>query len=112
RGAAAPRRLLARRQLPFRRPDLPARQPAPARAAPRRAHQAAAARALRHRPGAQPDLRAPEPAIRARDLDAIYVCGPGHGGPGVVANAYLEGTYSELYPHVTLDEDGLQVLFR
>ena len=33
-------------------------------------------------------------AIRARDLDAIYVCGPGHGGPGMVANAYLEGTYS------------------
>ena len=39
-------------------------------------------------------------AIRTRDLDAIYVTGPGHGGPGVVANAYLEGTYSELYPHV------------
>ena len=42
-------------------------------------------------------------AIRARDLDAIYVAGPGHGGPGVVANAYLEGTYSELYPHVSRD---------
>jgi xylulose-5-phosphate/fructose-6-phosphate phosphoketolase len=51
-------------------------------------------------------------AIRARDLDAIYITGPGHGGPGVVANAYLEGTYSELYPHVTLDEDGLRALFR
>jgi xylulose-5-phosphate/fructose-6-phosphate phosphoketolase len=51
-------------------------------------------------------------AIRARDLDAIYVCGPGHGGPGMVANAYLEGTYSELYPHVALDEDGLRELFR
>src|SRR5438128_8513993 len=38
--------------------------------------------------------------IRSRDLDAIYVCGPGHGGPGMVANAYLEGTYSELYSHV------------
>jgi xylulose-5-phosphate/fructose-6-phosphate phosphoketolase len=38
--------------------------------------------------------------IRARDLNAIYVTGPGHGGPGVVANGYLEGTYSELYPHV------------
>src|SRR5215210_4492070 len=37
-------------------------------------------------------------AIRARELHAIYVCGPGHGGPGVVANAYLEGTYAELYP--------------
>jgi xylulose-5-phosphate/fructose-6-phosphate phosphoketolase len=51
-------------------------------------------------------------AIRARDLDAIFVCGPGHGGPGVVANAYLEGTYSELYPHVGRDEDGLRELFR
>jgi xylulose-5-phosphate/fructose-6-phosphate phosphoketolase len=51
-------------------------------------------------------------AIRARDLDAIYVTGPGHGGPGVVANAYLEGTYSELYPHVGRDEAGLKELFR
>src|SRR5215467_6838846 len=39
-------------------------------------------------------------AIKARDLSMIYVTGPGHGGPGLVANAYLEGTYSELYPHV------------
>ncbi len=51
-------------------------------------------------------------AIRARDLDAIYVTGPGHGGPGLVANAYLEGTYSELYPQVSRDEDGLRELFR
>jgi len=51
-------------------------------------------------------------AIKARDLDAIYVCGPGHGGPGMVANAYLEGTYQELYPHVGSNEDGLRALFR
>jgi xylulose-5-phosphate/fructose-6-phosphate phosphoketolase len=51
-------------------------------------------------------------AIRRRDLSAIYVAGPGHGGPGLVANAYLEGTYSEVYPHVGLDEDGLRELFR
>jgi xylulose-5-phosphate/fructose-6-phosphate phosphoketolase len=51
-------------------------------------------------------------AIRARDLNAISICGPGHGGPGVVACAYLEGTYTELYPHVTLDEAGLKNLFR
>ncbi len=51
-------------------------------------------------------------AIRLRDLSAIYVTGPGHGGPGLVANAYLEGTYSEVYPHVGLDEDGLRELFR
>jgi xylulose-5-phosphate/fructose-6-phosphate phosphoketolase len=51
-------------------------------------------------------------AIRRRDLDVLYVTGPGHGGPGLVANAYLEGTYSELYSHVGCDEDGLRELFR
>jgi xylulose-5-phosphate/fructose-6-phosphate phosphoketolase len=51
-------------------------------------------------------------AIRERDLDAIYVTGPGHGGPGVVACAYLEGTYTERFPHVTRDEAGLRELFR
>ncbi len=51
-------------------------------------------------------------AIVASDLSAIYITGPGHGGPGVVANAYLEGTYSELYPHVGTDEAGLRELFR
>jgi xylulose-5-phosphate/fructose-6-phosphate phosphoketolase len=51
-------------------------------------------------------------AIRARDLNAIYITGPGHGGPALVANAYLEGTYSELYPHVGSDEQGLKELFR
>ena len=51
-------------------------------------------------------------AIAARDLDAIYIAGPGHGGPGLVANAYLEGTYSEVYPHVGTDEAGLRELFR
>jgi len=50
--------------------------------------------------------------INARDLSAIYITGPGHGGPGLVANAYLEGTYSELYPHIGEDEDGLRALFR
>ena len=50
--------------------------------------------------------------IRARDLSAIYITGPGHGGPALVANAYLEGTYSELYPHVGCDEAGLEQLFR
>ena len=50
--------------------------------------------------------------IRARDLSAIYVTGPGHGGPALVANAYLEGTYSELYPNVSRDVDGLRRLFR
>jgi xylulose-5-phosphate/fructose-6-phosphate phosphoketolase len=51
-------------------------------------------------------------AVRERDLDAIFVTGPGHGGPAVVAQSYLEGTYSELYPHVGRDESGLRELFR
>src|SRR6476619_1549626 len=51
-------------------------------------------------------------AIRARDLSSIYVTGPGHCGPGLVANAYLEGTYSELYPHIGEDEAGMKALFR
>ncbi len=51
-------------------------------------------------------------AIRARDLNAMYVIGPGHGGPGIVANAYLEGTYSEVYPHISRDAVGMQRLFR
>ena len=50
--------------------------------------------------------------IRNWDLDAIYVIGPGHGGPAAVANAYLEGTYSEVYPHITRDEPGMAKLFR
>jgi xylulose-5-phosphate/fructose-6-phosphate phosphoketolase len=51
-------------------------------------------------------------AILRRDLRMIYVTGPGHGGPGLVANAYLEGTYTEVYPHIGRDEAGLEALFR
>ena len=51
-------------------------------------------------------------AIRQRDLSAIYITGPGHGGPGIVANAYLEGTYSEVYPDISEDEAGMRALFR
>ena len=50
--------------------------------------------------------------IRKLDLDVIYICGPGHGGPGMVANTYLEGTYSERYPDVSQDEAGMRRLFR
>ncbi len=51
-------------------------------------------------------------AIRQRALNVLNVTGPGHGGPGLVANAYLEGTYSEVYPHVGRDAPGLRQLFR
>ncbi len=49
--------------------------------------------------------------IKQYDLNMIYICGPGHGGPTVVANTYLEGTYSEIYPNISQDEAGLQKLF-
>jgi xylulose-5-phosphate/fructose-6-phosphate phosphoketolase len=51
-------------------------------------------------------------AIRERDLDALFVTGPGHGGPALVASTWLEGTYSETYPDVTRDEEGMRRLFR
>jgi len=51
-------------------------------------------------------------AIRQRDLNVIYVAGPGHGGPALVANVYLEGTYSEVYSAIGENEDGLRALFR
>ena len=50
--------------------------------------------------------------IKARGTDVLYVCGPGHGGPAMVANTWLEGTYSEIYPEVGDDEEGLRSLFR
>lgn len=50
--------------------------------------------------------------IREHDLDVMYLAGPGHGGPALVANVYLEGTYSEVYPHITRDEAGMRLLFR
>ena len=50
--------------------------------------------------------------INSHDLNAIFVTGPGHGGPAVVANTYLEGTYSEVYPHIGRDAEGIAALFR
>jgi xylulose-5-phosphate/fructose-6-phosphate phosphoketolase len=50
--------------------------------------------------------------IKGHDLNMIYITGPGHGGPGLVANTYLEGTYSEVYPGISQDEEGLKRLFK
>ncbi len=50
--------------------------------------------------------------IKQSDLDMIFVCGPGHGGPGMVANTYLEGTYSEVYPAISPDAEGMAKLFK
>src|SRR5215218_8987008 len=49
--------------------------------------------------------------IKKFDLSVLYVAGPGHGGPALVANVYLEGTYSEVYPHISQDEEGMKRLF-
>ena len=50
--------------------------------------------------------------IKERDLNVIYIAGPGHGGPGIVANTYLEGTYSEVYPRISQDAEGMKLLFK
>jgi xylulose-5-phosphate/fructose-6-phosphate phosphoketolase len=50
--------------------------------------------------------------IKEHDLNVIYITGPGHGGPGLVANTYLEGTYSEFYPNISQDEEGMKKLFK
>jgi len=50
--------------------------------------------------------------IKTHDLDMIFICGPGHGGPAMLANSWLEGTYSEYYPNISLDKDGMKALFR
>src|SRR5688572_4417938 len=50
--------------------------------------------------------------IKRDDLNMIYITGPGHGGPALVANAYLEGTYSEVYPHISTDAEGMKKLFK
>ena len=49
--------------------------------------------------------------IRKNDLNMIYIAGPGHGGPGIVANVYLEGTYSEVYPNISQDEEGIKTWY-
>ena len=67
------------------------------------AHQAPTARPLGHEPGAVVRLRARHRLIRRTGQETIYLTGPGHGGPALVAAGYLEGTYSEIYPDVTPD---------
>ena len=63
-------------------------------------------------PGPELRLRAPEPAICRDGLDMIFIAGPGHGGPALCANTWLEGSYSELYPAVSRDAAGMERLFR
>ena len=75
-------------------------------------HQAAAARSLGHDARSELHLRSLNRLIKKYDLNMIYISGPGHGGPGMVANTYLEGTYSEIYPPITQDAEGMKRLFK
>ena len=113
RRAPPDRRVLARGELPVGRPDLPARQPAAPRAARRGARQAAPARPLGHDARPELHLRPPEPrdpgARPRRDLrDRARATAV----PRIVANAWLEGTYSEVYPSISRDGEGMRRLFR
>ena len=106
------RRVLAGGELSVGRADLPLDNPLLS-GRWRLPTSSAAARALGHDARPEFHLRAPESRrSRSYDLDMIYISGPGHGGPAVVANTYLEGTYSEVYPAITQDEAGLQRLFK
>ena len=108
--SSAAERLVARRQLPVGRPDLPARQPAAARAAAPRARQAAPARATgAPRPGLNFVYAHLNRVIRAqRPRRDLRHRARATAGPGLVASTYLEGTYSEVYPSMTRDEEGLR----
>ena len=90
--AGKARRLLAGFQLPGGRANLPARQPPPAGAVEARTHQAEAARPLGNSPGLNMLCVHLNRVIKRDDLNMIYIIGPGHGGPSLVAHAYLEGT--------------------
>ena len=118
-GAPAQRRradedrcLLARQPLPVPGDALPQGQPPAARAAQAGAHQGALARplGLGRRPGfTYIHLNR---LINKYDLNTIFISGPGHGAPAVLSQAYLEGTYSEVYPDKSEDEAGMQRFFK
>jgi len=104
--------LLARRQLSVDRPDLPVRQSVASGTAPTVSRETESARALGDNAGGRTFIYVHlNRIIKKYDLDMIYISGPGHGGPALVANTYLEGTYSEVYPNITQDEAGLKKLF-
>ena len=109
---ASARRLVARVQLPDGRPDLPHGQPAPARAL---VAEHIKPRLLGHwgtSPGLSFIYAHVSRLIQQTGQEVLYLTGPGHGGPALVAAGYLEGTYTETYPAVTEDEDGMRRLFR
>ena len=101
------RRLLAGVQLPRPGHDLPEGEPAAEGAAQAGARQGPAARPLGRQPGAGVRYIHLSRAIKAHDLDVVFMAGPGHGAPGVLGPCYLEGSYSEIYPDCSEDEEGL-----
>ena len=106
-------RLLARGELSLGRPDLPQGQSA-ARSAPRRIEDIKP-RLLGHwgtTPGLNFIYTHLNRLITEHDLNMMYMIGPGHGGPGIVAHTYLEGSYSEIYPDIGQSRDGMRRLFR
>ena len=105
-------RLLASLQLSFGGHDLSSRESSPARTAEAGAHQESSAWPLGIGSWAVLNLGPPEPADRKYDLNVIYVSGPGHGAPATLANSYLEGHYSEIYPDKSRDEAGMLKFFR
>ncbi len=108
--------MVAGRELPVRGSDLPARQPA-AGLPPSHPPRGCEAPPVGGTGGTTPGLNFLyahlNRAIGERAQSTVYITGPGHGGPGLVANAYLDGTYSEIYPDITPpDTEGMRRLFR
>ena len=104
--------LLARRQLPVRRPDLSLRKPPIARTAQSGADQTTLLGHWGTSPGQNLIYVHLNRLIKEHDANIIYISGPGHGGPSLNASSYLEGSYTEVHPEITPDENGLRLLFR
>jgi phosphoketolase len=104
--------VLERRQLPDNRPDLFTGESSAERATTPRTYQTAITWALGTSPGLSFIYVHLNRLIQDHDVDMIYLAGPGHGGPALLANVYLEGTYTEVYPQITQDAEGMRRLFR
>ena len=103
---------MASSELSVRRTDLPGGQSPTARAVAARTHQTSIVGALGHHPGVELHLRAFKPQHHQTRSQHDLHHGPGHGGPGPVAAGWLEGTYSETYPDVGQDLEGMKQLFK
>ena len=111
RSAAKDECVLACRELPLGRTDLSLRQSSAEATAEAVRCEADAPGHWGTTPGQNFIYVHLNRVIKKYDLDMIYIAGPGHGGPALVGNTYLEGTYSEIYPNISQDESGLKKLF-